>query len=68
MKRLLLALLLLTLCLSAALWPVLPLWAQEPYVVGDTVDNFTLPNQNGVDVSLYDYSNNIKFLVFWQPG
>ena len=61
MKNLLLALLFL-LILSA------PVWAQQGYAVGDTVEDFTLPNQNGVNVSLSDYADRIVFLVFWQPG
>jgi hypothetical protein len=66
MKRLLPALLAplgLLLILLAA-----PVWAQHAYAVGDTVDDFTLPDQNGVNVSLSDYPGRIMFLVFWQPG
>ena len=66
MKRLLLALL-ATLGLFLILLTA-PIWAQEPYAVGDTVEDFTLPNQNGVNVSLSDYPDRIMFLVFWQPG
>ncbi len=61
MKKWLLALL-LSIILGA------PLWAQEPYAVGDTVDDFTLRNQVGTNVSLSDFSDRIKFLVFWTPG
>ena len=61
MKRLLLALLLI-LILGA------PIWAQETYAVGDTVEDFTLRNQVGTNVSLSDFSDRIKFLVFWTPG
>jgi len=61
MKRLLLALCLLTILTS-------PAWAQQTYAVGDTVENFTLRNQVGTNVSLSDFPDHIKFLVFWTPG
>jgi len=61
MKKWLLALLLLII-LSA------PLWAQPTYAVGDTVENFTLRNQSGTNVSLADFPDLIKFLAFWTPG
>ena len=61
MRKWLLALVIL-LILSA------PLWAQPTYAVGDTVENFTLRNQAGANVSLAAFPDRIKFLVFWTPG
>ena len=35
------------------------------YHVGDHVDDFTLPNASGNNVSLYDYQDCIVVLAFW---
>ncbi len=45
-----------------------PVWAQHPYQVGETVQDFTLQNAQGDSVALSDYANHIMFLVFWMPG
>lgn len=38
----------------------------QPYQVGDPVANFTLPDSHSNPVSLSDYPDMIKFLVFWE--
>ena len=35
------------------------------YQVGDYVANFTLPDAQGTNVSLYDYQDRIVLLAFW---
>ena len=35
------------------------------YMVGEHVENFTLPDTSGNMVSLYDYSDRIVCMVFW---
>jgi peroxiredoxin len=39
--------------------------ASAVYQVGDHVNNFTLPNAYGNNVSLYDYQDRIMVLTFW---
>ena len=38
------------------------------YQLGDPVDDFTLRNSDGINVSLSDYPDRIIFLVFWYTG
>lgn len=38
------------------------------YRVGDPVADFTLPNSQGVNVSMSDYPDRIMFMLFWQSG
>ena len=40
--------------------------AAAQYQVGDPVSDFTLQDSNGDLVSLYDYSDQIIFLAFWE--
>ncbi len=47
---------------------MLPLIALAQYEVGDYVDNFTLPDANGNLVNLYDYSDRIVVIPFWETG
>ena len=42
--------------------------AQAVYQVGDHVDDFTLTDAFGNQVSLYDYANQVIFIDFWTPG
>ncbi len=35
--------------------------------VGDTATDFTLPDGNGVDHSLYNYTGDVIALTFWDP-
>lgn len=35
--------------------------------VGDTATDFTLPDGNGVDHSLYDYTGDVILVTFWDP-
>ena len=44
-----------------------PAFAQ-PYQLHHRVNNFILPDTSGSPVSLFDYANRIKFLVFWSTG
>jgi peroxiredoxin len=39
--------------------------AEIPYVVGDTIADFTLYDAYGTPVSLYDYQNTVILLDFW---
>jgi cytochrome oxidase Cu insertion factor (SCO1/SenC/PrrC family) len=39
--------------------------AMAVYRVGDHVNDFTLPNHQGQDVSLYNYQDRIVLLAFW---
>ena len=38
------------------------------YLVGDHVNDFTLPDAYGNQISLYDYQDRIVALVFWFSG
>jgi len=40
----------------------------QAYEVGDTVNDFTLPDATGNMVSLSDYPDQIIFLMFWESG
>jgi hypothetical protein len=35
--------------------------------VGDTATDFTLPDGNGVDHSLYDHTGDVIMITFWDP-
>jgi len=39
--------------------------AEIPYVVGDTIADFTLYDAYGTPVSLYDYQGMVIWLDFW---
>jgi len=39
--------------------------ASALYLVGDHVNDFTLPNAYGNNVSLYNYQDRIVVLAFW---
>ena len=39
--------------------------AEIPYVVGDTIADFTLNDAYGTPVSLYDSDGMVIWLVFW---
>jgi cytochrome oxidase Cu insertion factor (SCO1/SenC/PrrC family) len=39
--------------------------AAIPYIVGDTIADFTLYDAYGTPVSLYDYQNTVILLNFW---
>ena len=39
--------------------------ASALYLVGDHVNDFTLPNAYGQQVSLYDYQDCIVMMPFW---
>jgi peroxiredoxin len=39
--------------------------AEIPYIVGDTVADFTLNDAYGTPVSLYDSDGLVIWLVFW---
>jgi peroxiredoxin len=41
--------------------------ALAEYQYGDHVTNFTLPDTGRNPVSLYDYSDQIVMLFFWEP-
>ncbi|KPL06948.1 hypothetical protein AMJ86_06470 [bacterium SM23_57] len=38
------------------------------YQIGEHVNDFTLPNAHGVNVSLYDYQDFIVVMPFWFTG
>jgi hypothetical protein len=39
--------------------------AEIPYIVGDTIADFTLNDAYGTPVSLYDSDGMVIWLVFW---
>ena len=39
--------------------------AEIPYVIGDTIADFTLYDAYGTPVSLYDYQGMVIWLDFW---
>ena len=41
--------------------------AEIPYVVGDTIADFTLNDAYGTPVSLYDFQDMVILLNFWTP-
>ena len=48
------------------LYTVPSVFAQpQPYEVGEHVDNFTLIEAYGDTISLYDYSDRIVCMPFW---
>ncbi|MBC8204911.1 MAG: hypothetical protein H8E87_05305 [FCB group bacterium] len=52
--------------LSLMLYTVPSVFAQpQPYEVGEHVDNFTLIEAYGDTISLYDYSDRIVCMPFW---
>lgn len=54
------ALLMLAFCMLAGA-------AQGVYVVGDTIADFTRFDAYGNEISLYDFSNMVIVMTFWQP-
>lgn len=54
------------LVLFALLLLIIPSFAE--YQVGDHVVDFTLPDTSGNPVSLYDYSDRIVIMPFWEAG
>ena len=46
----------------------LPMTALAEYLPGEHVNDFTLPDSYGNDVSLYDYSDYIVVMAFWENG
>ncbi len=40
-------------------------FSHATYHVGDTVNNFTLPDSEGNQVSLYNFSGMVVLLNFW---
>jgi len=57
-----------TLISAIALISLLVTPVLSQYRVGDPVDDFSLPNSQGVSMSMADYPDRIMFLVFWQSG
>ncbi len=47
---------------------LIPLTTMAEYEVGDHVDDFTLRDANGTDVSLYDFSDRVVVIPFWETG
>lgn len=45
-----------------------PLTTKAEYQVGELVDDFSLPSNSGDTVSLYDYSDRIVVIPFWETG
>ena len=45
-----------------------PLTTKAEYQVGEHVDDFSLPGSLGDTVSLYDYSDRIVVIPFWESG
>jgi hypothetical protein len=41
--------------------------ASAEYQIGDPVADFTLPDTARNPVSLYDYSDQIVMIFFWEP-
>jgi cytochrome oxidase Cu insertion factor (SCO1/SenC/PrrC family) len=39
--------------------------AEIPYIVGDSIADFTLNDAYGTPVSLYDHQGKVIWLVFW---
>lgn len=54
-----------TLISAIALISLLATPVLSQYRVGDPVDDFSLPNSQGVNMSMADYPDRIMFLVFW---
>ncbi len=52
-------------CLLA--FPVMSQPGGNGYQIGDWVEDFTLPDNQGNDVSLSDYLHRIRFLALWSP-
>ncbi len=45
---------------------LIPFTAMAEYQVGEHVEDFTLPNAYGIDVSLYDFSDRVVVIPFWE--
>ncbi len=45
-----------------------PMTVLAEYQPGEHVDDFTLPDSYSNNVSLYDYSDHIVIMAFWQNG
>lgn len=57
----------LALCgLMVTLLAVAP--AEAAFEVGDPVSDFTLNDETGTPVSLFDYQGKVVWLVFWRFG
>ena len=41
--------------------------AEVPYIVGDSIADFTLNDAYGTPVSLYDFQDMVILLNFWTP-
>ena len=41
--------------------------AEVPYIVGDSIADFTLYDAYGTPVSLYDFQDTVILLTFWTP-
>lgn len=47
---------------------LVPAAAFAEYMIGDHVEDFILPDTSGNMVSLYDYSDYIVVIPFWESG
>jgi len=45
---------------------LIPFTAMAEYLVGDHVEDFTLPDAYEIDVSLYDFSDRVVVIPFWE--
>lgn len=45
---------------------LIPFTAMAEYQVGDHVEDFTLPDAYGTDVSFYDFAGRVVVLPFWE--
>lgn len=52
-------------CLLA--FPVMSQPGGNGYQIGDWVEDFTLPDNQGNNVSMSDYQHRIRFLALWSP-
>ena len=56
------------LILTLTLLLIISFSAFAQYEVGEYVEDFQLPDQNGNPVNLYDYQDYIVILPFWEDG
>lgn len=54
--------------LLAVILLLIPFAAMAEYQVGEHVDDFTLNDAYGTSVSLYDYSDRIVVIPFWESN
>jgi len=47
---------------------LIPFTVMAEYQVGEHVEDFTLPDAYGTDVSLYDFSDRIVVIPFWESN